>query len=110
MKPPKHNDARDALDALLAGKPVPVEKTNVFGCSTKWADKSDSAKKAIEKWDAEPVSINPIDAAGVKALAAYEVKEAKDAKSGEEREARQGAAPASTCVSSTSGPPGAAPA
>ena len=29
------HDARNAIDALLAGKPVPVAKTRVFGCSTK---------------------------------------------------------------------------
>jgi thiol-disulfide isomerase/thioredoxin len=29
----KTHDARNALDALLAGKPVPVEKTKTFGCS-----------------------------------------------------------------------------
>ena len=33
------SDARNAIDALLAGKPVPVETTKVFGCSVKWADK-----------------------------------------------------------------------
>ena len=31
----KH-DARDAIDALLAGKPVAVAKTPSVGCSTKW--------------------------------------------------------------------------
>src|SRR5207302_1801448 len=45
------HDARNAIDALLAGKPVPVEKTKVFGCSTKWAEKGDSAKKWVEKAD-----------------------------------------------------------
>jgi peroxiredoxin len=86
VKPPKRNDAREAIDALLAGKPVAVETTNVFGCSTKWTDKTDSARKAIEKWDAEPVALNPIDAAGVKALAAFDIpdaaKEASEAKAG----------------------------
>src|SRR3954467_15276856 len=62
-------DARNAIEAMLAGKPVPVETTKVFGCSTKWADKSDSAKKSIAKWDAEPVKIAPIDVEAVKALA-----------------------------------------
>ena len=76
VKPPKRNDAREAIDALLAGKPVAVETTNVFGCSTKWTDKTDSARKAIEKWDAEPVAISPIDAAGVKALAVYDIPDA----------------------------------
>lgn len=63
------HDARNAIEAMLAGKPVPVETTKVFGCSTKWADKTDSAKKSLAKWDAEPVKISPIDAEAVKALA-----------------------------------------
>jgi len=63
------HDAQNAIDALLAGKKVPVEVTRVFGCSTKWADKSDSAKKSIARWDAEPVKISSIDAEAVKTLA-----------------------------------------
>jgi peroxiredoxin len=66
----KSHDARNAIDALLAGKPVPVEKTNVFGCSTKWSDKRDDVKKALAKWDAEKAALDDIDAAGVKKLAA----------------------------------------
>jgi len=62
-------DARNAIEALLAGKKVPVEVTKVFGCSTKWAEKNDSAKKSLAKWDAEPVKISPIEAEAVKALA-----------------------------------------
>lgn len=63
------HDARNAIDALLAGKPVPVEKTRPFGCSTKWSDKRQSAVDSIEKWDAEPVELKTIDLAGVEALA-----------------------------------------
>src|SRR6267142_1752425 len=62
-------DARNAIEAMLAGKAVRVETTKVFGCSTKWADKTDTAAKSIAKWDAEPVKIAAIDAAAVKALA-----------------------------------------
>src|ERR1700728_4540814 len=29
-------DARNAVDALLAGKPIAVPHTTVFGCTTKW--------------------------------------------------------------------------
>ena len=43
VKTVKSHDAVNAVDALLEGKPVPVEKTRVFGCSTKWADKRDDA-------------------------------------------------------------------
>src|SRR5262249_39596794 len=41
------HDTRNALDALLAGKLVPVETTRVFGCSTKWADKQADAQRAL---------------------------------------------------------------
>lgn len=67
-------DARNAIEALLAGKPVPVEKTKVFGCSTKWATKGDDAKKALAKWDAEPVTLEGIDLDGIKKLAANDSK------------------------------------
>lgn len=70
VKTVHHPDARNAIDALLAGKPVPVERTHVFGCSTKWIEKSTKADKAVEKWDQEPVALDSIDADGVKKLAA----------------------------------------
>ena len=63
------HDARNAIDALLAGNPVPAEKTRVFGCSTKWSDKRQSAVDSIKKWNAEPVELKTIDEAGVKKLA-----------------------------------------
>jgi len=65
----KSHDARNAIDALLADKPVPVEKTRVFGCSTKWSDKRQSAVDSLARWDAEPVALDTIDAQGVKELA-----------------------------------------
>ena len=77
VKPVKSHDARNAIDALLAGKPVPVAKTIVPGCSTKWADKRDDAKKSLEKWDKEPVTLEPIDPAGVKAVAAFKKDDGK---------------------------------
>ena len=39
----KTRDTRDAIEALLTGKPVAVPTTKVFGCSIKWADKIPSA-------------------------------------------------------------------
>jgi thiol-disulfide isomerase/thioredoxin len=61
-------DARLAIDAVLAGTPVPVEKTPTVGCSIKWLDKSvlhDAEQAAIQK---EPVPLEKVDAAGLEAL------------------------------------------
>ena len=65
---PKNLDARNALEALLAGKEVPVTTTKVFGCSVKWASKSDWMVKAREEWAKEPVDVEMVDEAGVKEL------------------------------------------
>ena len=65
----KSHDARGAIEALLTGRPVPVETTRVFGCSTKWSSKRASAAESLKKWNAEPVSLDTIDAAAVKKLA-----------------------------------------
>lgn len=70
VKEVKSHDLRNAIDALLAGQPVPKETTKIFGCSTKWSDKRGDVKKSLDKWDAEPVAIEDVDDAGVKALVA----------------------------------------
>ncbi|HEY2881767.1 MAG TPA: redoxin domain-containing protein [Pirellulales bacterium] len=62
-------DAQNAIEALLAGKPVPVETTRVFGCSTKWSDKRQTVVDSLKKWDDEPVALETIDPAGVAKLA-----------------------------------------
>ncbi len=64
----KSHDTRNAIEALLAGKPVPVETTRTFGCSVKWSDKRDSVEKAFAAWAKEPVSLEPIDLNGIKEL------------------------------------------
>ena len=69
MKTVTSHDVRNALDALLAGRSVPVEKTRVFGCSTKWSDKRADARKSLEKWDQEKVELMPLDEAGATRLA-----------------------------------------
>ena len=66
------HDARNAIEAVLAGKPVPVETTKVFGCSVKWSDKRPWVKEGYEKWAQEPVTLETIDETGVKALARNE--------------------------------------
>lgn len=67
---PTRHYLRDAIEALLAGRPVAQKSTKVFGCSTKWSDKRDSARQSLEKWNQEPVTLSKIDAAGVRELAA----------------------------------------
>jgi thiol-disulfide isomerase/thioredoxin len=67
-------DARAAIEAVLAGRPVPVETTKVFGCSVKWSDKRAWVKEGYEKWAQEPVTVETTDVAGVKALAANDSK------------------------------------
>jgi peroxiredoxin len=62
-------DARNAVEALLAGKPVPVETTKVIGCSTKWLSKMSDVARMEEQWKGNPVLLEKIDAAGVAALA-----------------------------------------
>jgi len=64
----KSRDTRNAIEALLAGKEVPVKKTRTFGCSIKWSDKRDSVKRAFESWAKEPVSVEMIDADGIRKL------------------------------------------
>lgn len=64
----KTHDTRNALDAMVAGKPVPVEKTKTFGCSIKWPSKRDWADKAPEQWAKEKVTIEDIDLTALKAL------------------------------------------
>src|SRR6201999_247917 len=52
----KTQDARNAIDALLANKEVPVTHTPVFGCSTKWQEKEALRQAAEQKLEAQPVS------------------------------------------------------
>jgi len=62
-------DARNAMEALLAGRPVPVEKTRASGCSVKWASKREAAKKALEARAQEEVKLTVLDEKGVRDLA-----------------------------------------
>jgi thiol-disulfide isomerase/thioredoxin len=64
----KTHDTRNALDAMVAGKPVPVEKTKTFGCSIKWPSKRDWADKAPEQWAKEKVAIEDLDVSQLKSL------------------------------------------
>jgi thiol-disulfide isomerase/thioredoxin len=63
----KH-DARDAIDSLLAEKPVEVAKTPSVGCSTKWIYKEEGRRKEMEKIKQKPVEVKPVSADELKAL------------------------------------------
>ncbi|PWT74538.1 MAG: redoxin [Bacteroidetes bacterium] len=67
-KTPKNLDTRNAIEALLSNKEVPVPTTKVFGCSIKWAEKSSWLGKAKEDWAKEPVDVQVIDEAGIRKL------------------------------------------
>jgi peroxiredoxin len=64
----KTHDAQNAIDALLVGKEVAVKHTGVFGCSTKWSEKSEQREAAERKLEAEPVHVEKVDAAELKKL------------------------------------------
>jgi len=64
----KTNDARNALDALIAGRPVPVEHTPVFGCSTKWNSAIAGKQKEMKEWMAKPVTLETVSLDGLKKL------------------------------------------
>lgn len=62
---PKTIDLKNALDELLAGRPVSVPTNKTFGCSVKWAWKDEWTKKLLDDWAKAPVSLEEIDLAGV---------------------------------------------
>ena len=64
------HEARDAVEALLAGKPVPLETTRAFGCSTKWLTKSGDVQAEWAKIMAEPVTLERAGADDLKKLRA----------------------------------------
>ena len=66
----KTQDARNAIDALLAGKPVPVDHTGVFGCSTKWISKEAGRLEEMKRIEAEPVRVEPASVDDLKKLRA----------------------------------------
>jgi thiol-disulfide isomerase/thioredoxin len=61
-------DARDALDALLASRPVAVAKTPSVGCSTKWLYKEAGRGEEMEAIAKKPVVLKPVNVADLKEL------------------------------------------
>ncbi len=67
-------DARRAVEALLAGKPVPVEITRPHGCSTKWREKLTRARATEAAWTHLPVIVDTLDDKSAAALRANPTK------------------------------------
>jgi peroxiredoxin len=61
-------DARRAIEDLLAGRPVAVGRTPVFGSSTKWNSHAESAALEMKDWRAQPVGLETVTLDGLKAL------------------------------------------
>jgi peroxiredoxin len=66
----KSQDARNAIEAMLAGSPVPVTETHAFGCTTKWMSKATGVEEEWAKIQAEPVTVDMVGADDLKKLRA----------------------------------------
>ena len=65
---PAQHDTRNAIIALLEGKPVPVDKTKTFGCSIKWASKIEWRNKLDADWKNKPVAVLEAGINGIKEI------------------------------------------
>jgi thiol-disulfide isomerase/thioredoxin len=62
---------KNAIDDMLAGRPVAVPFTKPHGCSTKWMTKKSGIAKKTTQWNSTPVELVTVDHAGVKNLLAH---------------------------------------
>ncbi|MEM7571339.1 MAG: redoxin domain-containing protein [Bacteroidota bacterium] len=65
-------DLRAAIDAVLAGQSPPEATTKTFGCSTKWAWKTEYKGQVQEQWEARAVELGRLDETAVRQLIANE--------------------------------------
>ncbi len=61
-------DLKAAIDALLSGKEVQLAMTKTFGCSTKWAWKTEMKEKFDREWAAKEVTLNELSKEGLISL------------------------------------------
>ena len=57
LGPVEKNEARDAIEAILAGEKVAVPQTRPVGCSTKWKEKAEMVAGEDQKWKNQPVTV-----------------------------------------------------
>lgn len=67
-------DTRNALEAMFAGKPVPVEVTRPMGCSTKWHENKPKIVQLDTRWNNTPIALENIDAVGITNLVRNDTK------------------------------------
>lgn len=53
-------DLRTAVDAAISGQPVPTPVNKAFGCSIKWAWKTEWTDKVNAEWNNKPVTLDTI--------------------------------------------------
>ena len=71
---PNTRDAKDAIEALLEGREVPLKVTPSFGCSIKWNWSDQWARNLEKQWAEAPVSVEKIDIEGIKELIANDTE------------------------------------
>ncbi|MBX7124375.1 MAG: redoxin family protein [Cyclobacteriaceae bacterium] len=71
-KPGKANaeDLRQAMDELIAGKPVTNAVTKSFGCSVKWGWKDEYNAHVLKEWMDKPVALEKLTDAGIREVIA----------------------------------------
>jgi hypothetical protein len=62
--------ATDAIDALLAGRPVPLERTRSIGCSTAWITNGPTIQADWAKLQSKPVKVDMASVDDIKKLRA----------------------------------------
>ncbi len=63
-------DLANAVDELLAEKPVSTPTTRTFGCSVKWKSKTDWKAQEVAGWKKEPVALDEANLDTIKTLLA----------------------------------------
>lgn len=61
-------DAQDAIDALLARRPVRLSTTKPFGCPVSWLSKASDVEAERARIQLEPVTVQPIGADDLRKL------------------------------------------
>jgi peroxiredoxin len=64
----KTQDARNAIDALVANRLVEFPQRPVFGCSIKWKSQTEAKQRELQQWEAQPVKLEVATADVLKKL------------------------------------------